>query len=1046
MICIGQINLGRGRAATLEVFRWAMLHKLDVLLLQEPSVDALESLQGENSCRVLLSGRIPAAAIIVLNNYLTIRSLPHLSDEWCVSLQIYLGRRAYVLTSSYFQYAHPTMQHIARVEKVLAGIDPGMGVVVGADVNAQSLLWAPDCPRNKSSCDPCRVAPVEEMILRHGLVVLNNTTSPPTFFTVRASSHIDVTLVSSNMADVMADWRVRDEVVLSDHRLLTYRLGASGCGCTERQKLPPMFRIAGDWSRFRGLLERGLDRESRLAPLTDCHEAAARVQSVLVNAAECAIGRKPKKLRTTKIAWWTKEVENLRAAVRSAMRRLQRAKKRYSDDALVTYLEAYRRCRREFKRGVEMAKRDHWRRLCSAVGNSDPWGQVYRIVTHTRVPVPSAIRIRDGTIVADPAVAGGALLDALLPTDDPATDSECHRLVRADAELTSGGEDLPPLTEREMELIVRGIGPGRAPGIDRVTGRMIREGWPVLARTVTGLLQRCLDCGVFPDCWKVAVLVVLKKKNEKAPTDPKAYRLIALLPILGKLLERVVVDRLESYLANNAPLSGKQYGFSKGRSTTDAILNLVNKKHTSPKKYVIAIFLDVSGAFDAAWWPMILSKLRQRGIPGSALSLIRSYFTNRKVILDTGVSLESRAVNRGCPQGSVLGPFLWKVLYDDMLELPLPADCSLQAFADDATVVIEADSRHELEQKSCSALSQISAWGRLNKLSFAPEKTEALLIKGSLSLANIRIVWHATPETPTGIKIRFAREVTYLGVVLDMKLNFSSHVDRITKRATHSFYKMMGATGRDWGLQCGALKLIYKGLFLGMTTYACPSWASRLKTVGMRGALLRGQRPCLVAVTKAYCTTPTVSLPVISGLLPLDLQIEIARATYELKRGQPVTLNNEIINVNVDSINLAIKQIKAAALVIWQKRWDDSLDGRTTYSFFPSIADRLRMTHFEPDFHVTQFITGHGGFGSYFARFHISQSEQEAFCSCNDQSSEHYLWDCEQLQNERELLFSTFYLDGKMGPLGHADLVSTKSMFSAFRSFCVSFYERAHPH
>ncbi|GBP52915.1 Putative 115 kDa protein in type-1 retrotransposable element R1DM [Eumeta japonica] len=189
-------------------------------------------------------------------------------------------------------------------------------------------------------------------------------------------------------------------------------------------------------------------------------------------------------------------------------------------------------------------------------------------------------------------------------------------------------------------------------------------------------------------------------------------------------------------------ISGNQHGFVPGRSTSTALNDILGVEG-SAAKYVQLIFLDISGAFDNAWWPM-------GGVPRWRRS-------------------RGRGPQWGAP-GSVLGPALWNVLLDDLLRLPFPAGVKTVAYADDVTVLVEASSRAEIERRSAQALDLMQDWGRRNRLAFAPAKSCTMTVKGRLQRPPI--------VRMGGDSIRTVSAATVLGLVLDEHL-FAQHAQSI---------------------------------------------------------------------------------------------------------------------------------------------------------------------------------------------------------------------------------------------------------------------------
>ncbi|CAK1591435.1 unnamed protein product [Parnassius mnemosyne] len=258
--------------------------------------------------------------------------------------------------------------------------------------------------------------------------------------------------------------------------------------------------------------------------------------------------------------------------------------------------------------------------------------------------------------------------------------------------MPSGGA-ASPLAVGELGGIVKAL-PNTAPGLDGVSARIVRNVWMAAPREFHLVYAKCVVEGVFPYVWKDGRLIVIPKGNDKPLTDAKAYRPITLLPVLGKVLERVM---LRCAPAISRGISEHQHGFSPGRSTVTALRVLLSTARYSRACYVQAIFLDISGAFDNAWWPMMMVKAKRGGCPPNIYKMLVDYFTSRRVGLYIGDRVEWKTSTMGCPQGSVLGPTLWNVLMDDLLRLPLPEGVTMTAYADDVTILIESETRAGIE-------------------------------------------------------------------------------------------------------------------------------------------------------------------------------------------------------------------------------------------------------------------------------------------------------------------------------------------------------------
>ena len=281
--------------------------------------------------------------------------------------------------------------------------------------------------------------------------------------------------------------------------------------------------------------------------------------------------------------------------------------------------------------------------------------------------------------------------------------------------------------DEEVLKLCKEIQETKSSAIDSLSSMILKHAFLALIPKLTFLLNLSLKSGKFPQIWKQAVVIPLAKEGDTSNVGN--YRPISLLPLPGKILEKIVHDRLMSYLEANNILDKNQGGFRKNHSTTDTIVKFTQEIFSAMnnKEVSLVTFIDLKKNFHTVDHQILIRKLEILGIRNKSLTWFSSYLGNRtqKTIANNMVS-SLRNITCGVPQGSILGSLLFLIYINDLAKVI--RNCKIFLYADDTVLVATGSVIHNVYKTMQTDLDKISEWCVSNKLTVNVKKTKAMLL------------------------------------------------------------------------------------------------------------------------------------------------------------------------------------------------------------------------------------------------------------------------------------------------------------------------------
>ena len=347
---------------------------------------------------------------------------------------------------------------------------------------------------------------------------------------------------------------------------------------------------------------------------------------------------------------------------------------------------------------------------------------------------------------------------------------------------------------------VKKLNENKAHGHDEISIKLIKICGNAISKPLFIIFKNCISKSYFPKKWKKANVVPVHKKNERNIISN--YRPISLLPICGKLFEKIIFDNLYTYIFQNGFITDKQSGYRNGDSTIKQLLSITHEIHKAfdASDEIRAVFLDISRAFDRVWHDGLIYKLKKIGVGGDMINILNSFLEDRtqRTTID-GKFSEWVEIGAGVPQGSILGPILFLVYINDIVEI---VDSDIRIFADDTFIFRPAD------QNSSDALNKdlenITEWARQWKMLFNPDISKQA-IEIIFSRKNKKSVH--TPLIFNGIPVKLADDTKHIGMILDSKLSFEKHMDAKLAKARQGLGIMKQL--KKW-VSCNVLEAIYR--------------------------------------------------------------------------------------------------------------------------------------------------------------------------------------------------------------------------------------------
>ena len=522
--------------------------------------------------------------------------------------------------------------------------------------------------------------------------------------------------------------------------------------------------------------------------------------------------------KTLSKPWITPHVQKL----------INKKNKRFSmknKNKTVTNKTKYKIAKKEMQKAIDVEKKKYFEGLLDKTNNNikQKWNAIRIIINRKKETQNTCIVPNDilGQHYSTVATKLAEKLPNISKDDIPSTSNHKHN-----KKLTKRF-NFNKITERQVYELILKLDSTKGPGTDELDTKSLKSISNIISKHLTSLFNKSLETGIYPQCLKIAKCIPIYKGARLDPNDPINYRPISILTAINKVFERILHTQLSQYMENNDLLPKFQYGYRRHHNTSQAILDYIDHitKARSNNFVTIAIFMDLSKAFDTVNNTILKEKLHQLGITDLSTSLLNSYMTDRQFCMkndDTYYTQDS-----GVPQGSILGPLLFTIYTFDMTEIT--KQNKIIVYADDTTVLVSGKNLTETKQHCNDILDRFYKYFTLNKLSINPSKTKFMIYRPVYGKKRNKYIHDTTNTklTMDSLPLKQVSSIKFLGVLINDKLTWDCHKQLICNKISKTLgilHKCKNVMNND---EC--IKM-YKTFIQPYFLYAIEAWGCSIQS------------------------------------------------------------------------------------------------------------------------------------------------------------------------------------------------------------------------
>jgi len=449
----------------------------------------------------------------------------------------------------------------------------------------------------------------------------------------------------------------------------------------------------------------------------------------------------------------------------------------------------------------------------------------------------------------------------------------------------------PMITEEQIRRHIAKLSPHKAFGPDEIPNIVLMRSVNVIIKYLLRIYRAILTLGAYSDRWRAFTTVVLWKPGKASYDVPKAYRPIALLNTMAKVLTAIVAEGITYLAESHQLLPSTHFGGRPGRMTTDAVHVLIYRIRSALRRKRVAsvLFLDIEGAFPNAVTDRVLHNMRKRRMPEHYVTFVNSVLCNRETRLKFDDYLSGPIqIDNGIGQGDPMSMIIYLFYNADFLDIPDNKDEACLAFVDDTFAYAEGHDFSDTCRKirrlmnkpggGFDWLAEHNSRFEMSKLAvmhFSKKRTSTGSGPGkTVSISRPDLVLR-------GNVVKQVQSYKYLGIWIDQELRWGEQAKQTIAKSTAWTMLFRCLSRQNKGISPKLMQRLYKSVAIPKMTYGIDVWWTpvhkppdkkrKVGSVGVTKELGKIQRMASLAITGALRSTATDVLDLHANLLPIEL-------------------------------------------------------------------------------------------------------------------------------------------------------------------------------